>query len=227
MNVEKLLEAALVPDSAVIRDAEARLKEVTKTSEGCGSLLQVLTRVSSSSSVRQLAVTLLRRHLPKHWDSVSVGEKGSVKGGLLELVVNERDEVVRGSIAMLVSAVAAVEPWPELPQFAATLVAEAQPVPIRTVGFALLRMLVENTTPEEQFPVDLVLDLTAKAMRSDPNVVVRINALRAFGTMALRFSAQTSTSFHFYDLSLARRQLASSESHEHELHVGFSAKSRN
>lgn len=191
MDVENLLEAALTPDSVVIRAAEVRLKEVTRTLEGCGLLLQVLNRVSSAPTVRQLAATLLRRHLPRHWDLAAGGEKLAVKNGLLQLLVEEGEVGVQQSMVMLITAVAEVETWSELPSFIAGLVAEGQAVHLRAIGFVLLRMLVEETTPEEQFPVRDITALTARSIQDDADVAVRINALRAFGMMAIRFPAQS------------------------------------
>ena len=40
-EVERLLTLALVPDSEVVREAEAQLKKLVRSAAGCGAVLQV------------------------------------------------------------------------------------------------------------------------------------------------------------------------------------------
>ncbi|KAJ8901231.1 hypothetical protein NDN08_007080 [Rhodosorus marinus] len=184
-EVEKLLQLALTPDSKAIQAAEEKLKELTKTSGGCGLLLQVL-RGSRNSSTRQLAATLLRRHFPKVWAEVPAADRTAVKAGLVDLLARDEDDEVRSAISILAAALTSSEPWPELPRYALQMIEPAQKDSTRKMGFSMLKMLLESAGPDN-FPLPLVLPAAAFAISSDPSVQVRINALHTYGSLLITF----------------------------------------
>mmetsp|Transcript_13629 Transcript_13629/g.54641 ORF Transcript_13629/g.54641 Transcript_13629/m.54641 type:complete len:1122 (-) Transcript_13629:1626-4991(-) len=184
-EVEKLLQLALTPDSKTIQAAEEKLKDLTKTSRGCGLLLQVLQRPRNSST-RQLAATLLRRHFPKVWGQVPPSDRTTVKAGLVDLLARDEDDEVRSAISILAAALTSSEPWPELPQYALQMVEQAQKDSTRKMGFSMLKMLLESAGPDN-FPLPQVLPAAAFAISSDPSVQVRINALHTYGSLLITF----------------------------------------
>lgn len=183
--MEKLLQLALTPDSKTIQAAEEKLQELTKTSRGCGLLLQVL-RGSRNSSTRQLAATLLRRHFPKVWGQVPPADRTAVKAGLVDLLARDEDDEVRSAISILAATLTSSEPWPELPQYALQMVEPAQKDSTRKMGFSMLKMLLESAGPDN-FPLPQVLPAAAFAISSDPSVQVRINALHTYGALLITF----------------------------------------
>lgn len=98
----------LVPDSAVIQEATAKLKHAVKDPAVIDGLVTVLTQ-SSNSKIRQLAAVLLRQRLIKLWPQMPPSQRTSLKQLFLQLLVLEQEHSVRNSTVQIVSVIASYE----------------------------------------------------------------------------------------------------------------------
>lgn len=121
-ELEGVLGALLVPDNEAIKQAEARLKELSKTPQ---FLLAMVERAGASASpqVRQLAAVVARRRGAKHWVSpqLTADNREQIKNMLLHMLTAEPEHLVRRSVADLISAIAKIAvphgQWDTLLQF--------------------------------------------------------------------------------------------------------------
>ncbi|CAO3593936.1 unnamed protein product [Absidia cylindrospora] len=115
------MELATAQDSDTIRNATSTLNSQVYSSPDCvPGLVEVITR-SPHFQVRQLAAVELRKRISKWWMEVAEATKVSIRGQLLQIVLNEQQELVRHSVARVISSIARVDmpenKWPDLLAF--------------------------------------------------------------------------------------------------------------
>ena len=117
---EHLLSQTLVPDNAIIKQAEDALKVVVKDPHSVEALLSQCI-ASANPGVRQVAAVQLRKSVQRHWPVLDAAARSTIKGLLLERIRDESVNLVRKNVASVASMVAKkalpAEGWPELLQF--------------------------------------------------------------------------------------------------------------
>ena len=111
------------PDTAVVKNATALLKQYFKTVKALENLL-ILMATSSDQNIRQLSCVYLRKNIPKLWSNLSAPDQQKTKVLLLERFVAEQAALVKKSLADVIGSLAAVlipnKEWDELFQFVFT-----------------------------------------------------------------------------------------------------------
>ncbi|KAI9302006.1 armadillo-type protein [Cunninghamella echinulata] len=121
-NLDELLtKLAAAQDSDTIRTATSTLNSQFYSSANCiPALVEIITR-SPQFQVRQLAAVELRKRISKWWLEVAEETKVSIRNQLLQVVLNEQQELVRHSVARVISSIARVDmpenKWPDLLTF--------------------------------------------------------------------------------------------------------------
>ncbi|KAL0483879.1 importin-beta [Acrasis kona] len=180
-ELEQVLSALLTPDSNVVRGAEAVLGAFTAEVKCIPALYQQLH--STNIGVKQMAAVTMRRHIRLHFPSLDENSKNTLKSGLLELVLEEKDNLVRSSIVQLIGSVAKLEitRWPDLAKFL-TNCTKSQNHIHRELGMSLFATLIDNATdPIKANMVALVGAIQAGL--TDPVQGVQTVALKTVGSL--------------------------------------------
>ena len=185
-ELEAILGALLVPDNEAIRQAESRLKELSKAPRFICAMVE---RAGSSPSpqVRQLAAVIARRKGAKHWvaKDLSDEERTQIKAILLHMLIAEPEHLVRRSVADLISTIAKIAvphgQWNELLQFLFECSQSENPGhrEVALVVFMSLTDSIGNLLRQH------FTQLTAIFVRglSDQHQPVRVAAVKAVGTV--------------------------------------------
>ena len=118
-ELDAILGSLLLPDSAAIKAAEERLKQISKIPRSTPAIIERAAQ-STSPKVRQLAAVIARRKCVRHWTLVGAEEQKRIKEMLLHMIAHEPEHLVRRSTADLLSAIAKLAypagQWPDLMQ---------------------------------------------------------------------------------------------------------------
>ncbi|XP_062500910.1 importin-4-like [Corticium candelabrum] len=146
-NLETILAKLLVPDNSVIQAATTELKQAVKNPAIVDGLVTVLTQ-SEDSKIRQLSAVLLRQRLMKMWPHMASPQKTSLKQLFLQLLVLEKEHIVRNSTVQIVSVIASYElaesGWNELFMFLNEH-CKSQDIKQREFGFFLLSAVTDTS----------------------------------------------------------------------------------
>ncbi|XP_068094207.1 importin-4 [Hyperolius riggenbachi] len=142
--LESILANLLQPDTAVIQQATAQLKEAVKDPLVIPALCDVM-QSAQDPQIRQFAAVLLRRRLTKRWKVMPGEQQESVKSLLLQAIQREPEHKVRHAFAQLSAVILKnekLERWPQFIQF--VLQASQSNIPEqRQVGLLVLRCAVD------------------------------------------------------------------------------------
>ncbi|XP_051883850.1 importin-4 [Pristis pectinata] len=145
--LEKILNNLLEPDTALIQQATAQLKEAFKDPSVVPALCTILT-TAPNPQIRQFAAVLVRRRVAKHWKKLSVDLKENLKPVVLQSLQQEHEHKVRHSVAQLAAIIVkheTPEKWPQLLQFITQWTKSSNPGE-RQVGMLLLSTVVDIST---------------------------------------------------------------------------------
>jgi hypothetical protein len=185
-ELEAVLGALLVPDNEAIKQAEARLKEVSKMPQ---FILAVVERAGASASpqIRQLAAVIARRRGAKHWVDAKLTDENrtQLKAMLLHMLTAEPEHLVRRSVADLISAIAKIAvphgQWDELLQFLFQCSQSENPQhrEVALIVFTSLTDSIGNLL-RQHFRQLTGIFVTALSDQAQP---VRVAAVKAVGTV--------------------------------------------
>ncbi|KAI8097132.1 armadillo-type protein [Halteromyces radiatus] len=187
-NLDELLtKLATAQDSDTIRNATSTLNSQVYSSADCvPGLVEIISR-SPHFQVRQLAAVELRKRISKWWLDVPEETKGSIRNQLLQIVLNEQQELVRHSVARVISSIARVDmpenKWPDLLAFLNQACASNNAIH-REVGTYCLYTLFEviadffmnHTTP--------LFELFSKTIVDPESKNVRVTTVLTLGKLA-------------------------------------------
>uniref|UniRef100_V9KAN5 Importin-4 n=1 Tax=Callorhinchus milii TaxID=7868 RepID=V9KAN5_CALMI len=145
--LEKILSNLLEPDTALIQQATAQLKEAFKDPAVVPALCTILTSCPNPQ-IRQFAAVLVRRRVAKHWKKLSPDLKNNLKPVVLQSLQQEHEHKVRHSLAQLAAIIVkheTPEHWPQLLQFITHWTKSSVPGE-RQVGMLLLSTVVDIST---------------------------------------------------------------------------------
>ncbi|XP_062916193.1 importin-4 [Mobula hypostoma] len=145
--LEKILNNLLEPDTVLIQQATAQLKEAFKDPSVVPALCTILTS-APSPQIRQFAAVLVRRRVAKHWKKLSVDLKENLKPVILQSLQREHEHTVRHAVAQLAAIIIkheTPEKWPQLLQFITQWTKSSAPAE-RKVGMLLLSTVVDIST---------------------------------------------------------------------------------
>jgi len=120
LECEALLKQMLIPDTNAIREAVAELNKRLKKPDIFPVLLQILSQ-HPLEAIRQLSAVLMRMKVVDLWNQFPEEFVEVWKKTLLESLVREPSQLVRNSIADVVSIIARIlvplNKWPNLLEF--------------------------------------------------------------------------------------------------------------
>ncbi|EEB17594.1 Importin-4, putative [Pediculus humanus corporis] len=140
--MEEILSKLLVSNNAVIIQGTKELREAFKNPEAIPALCNVLS-TSNNPQIRQYAAVILRKRLSKqkHWNKLPLDVKTSIKQGILQILINEKDKSVKNSVAQFIGIIAKHEEssssWPELLKLVQSLVTSTNTEEIELGVFTL------------------------------------------------------------------------------------------
>ncbi|KKK22692.1 hypothetical protein P175DRAFT_0497618 [Aspergillus ochraceoroseus IBT 24754] len=182
------LQIVLNPTQGNVKEATGILqREYYKYPESLVLLIQVATG-HEDANLRQLAAVEARSLVSKHWVKVQAGQKPAIREQLLRSGVSESNDLVRHSVARVISAVAKVDlqdgEWVDLPNFLMRA-ADGGNKDERAVAVYILFTILETLGEgfEEKFQ-DL-FNLFGKTIRDPESPEVRINTLLALSKLAM------------------------------------------
>ena len=174
-----------------------RVKEVTeKLKKRCyphpeclSLLLRLVLSVEKSPAQRQLAATQARRLVPKHWRSLALGEKESLRQELLQITFSEEGKLLSHAFAQVVAAIAKLDledqQWPRLlPTLQHAALQEGNPTLRESSTFILFTILEAFGTEITHMFGDM-LKLFSKTLNDPVSAEVRINTMLALSMMAM------------------------------------------
>ncbi|KAL4803795.1 armadillo-type protein [Aspergillus unguis] len=182
------LQIVLNPTQGNVKEATGILqREYYKHPESLVLLIQVAT-AHDDVQLKQLAAVEARSLVQKHWVKVQADQKPALREQLLRSGVSEGNDLVRHSVARVISAVAKVDledgQWADLPNFLMRA-ADGGNKDERAVSIYILFTILETLGEgfEEKFQ-DL-FTLFGKTIRDPESPEVRINTLLALSKLAM------------------------------------------
>jgi hypothetical protein len=117
-NLLQVLRMLSAPDTAVIKKAEKLLKPFLKQPTSAVSLVNVLGGCPELAC-RHHAALLLKKKIGRFYSSYNLQQQQELRGGLIQLLINEQDSNVATGIAGIIGATAkaafaAKQQWPEV-----------------------------------------------------------------------------------------------------------------
>jgi hypothetical protein len=89
-ELEFSLGRLLIPDSRIIKESEALLKNFTKDAKALPAFFQIIEKNKEiSTGVRHMAATLMRHRVKYLWKKLDSNIQEGIKNGLLQLIINE------------------------------------------------------------------------------------------------------------------------------------------
>lgn len=157
--------------------------------ESLSLLIRLILSKESPSSLRRLASTQARSLVPKHWRSLSTGEKELLRQQLLQVTLYEEGRLLSHSFAQVITAIAKIDleeqEWPGLfPTLLRAGRQEGNPAPRQSSTFIIFTIL-------EGFGSDIthmfgdILELLSKTLSDPASMDVRTNTMLALSKMAM------------------------------------------
>ncbi|CAO3652130.1 unnamed protein product [Cunninghamella blakesleeana] len=187
-NLDELLtKLATAQDSDTIRNATSTLNSQFYSSANCiPALVEIISR-SPQFQVRQLAAVELRKRISKWWLEVPEDSKVTLRAQLLQLALNEQQELVRHSVARVVSSIARVDmpenKWPDLLTFLNEACASGNAVH-REVGTYCLYTLFEVIADFFMNHTAPLFELFNKTIVDPESKNVRVTTVLTLGKLA-------------------------------------------
>ncbi|KAI9376622.1 armadillo-type protein [Aspergillus egyptiacus] len=182
------LQIILNPTQGNVKEATGILqREYYKHPESLVLLIQVATG-HDDANLRQLAAVEARGLVSKHWVKVQGDQKPAIREQLLRSGVGEANELVRHSVARVISAVAKVDledgQWADLPNFLMRA-AETGNKDERAVSMYILFTILETLGEGFEEKFGELFNLFSKTIRDPESAEVRINTLLALSKLAM------------------------------------------
>eukprot|EP01103_Thecamoeba_quadrilineata_P002127 TRINITY_DN1206_c0_g1_i1.p1 TRINITY_DN1206_c0_g1~~TRINITY_DN1206_c0_g1_i1.p1 ORF type:complete len:1083 (-),score=239.40 TRINITY_DN1206_c0_g1_i1:96-3290(-) len=181
---QELLKLAFVPDTQTIRDATTLLNKHLKHHHSIIQLSQILN-TSPSLEIRQLSAVLIRKKIVGHWRKLTDEFKQQFQEVLPQILLKEPSNLVRNSIADLISVVARISvpfgTWNELLVFLFKCTQSPQPEH-REIAMKLFYSLTD-TIPDTLRPHFQTLHQLFLLGLQDQNDAVRLASLKSVGVL--------------------------------------------
>ncbi len=162
-------------------------REYYKHPESLVLLIQVATG-HDDAQLRQLAAVEARSLVSKHWVKVQGDQKPAIREQLLRSGVSEANDLVRHSVARVISAVAKVDledgQWADLPNFLIRA-ADTGNKDERAVSLYILFTILETLGEGFEEKFQELFTLFGKTIRDPESADVRINTLLALSKLAM------------------------------------------
>ncbi|KAF0972696.1 hypothetical protein FDP41_008945 [Naegleria fowleri] len=183
-ELERVLLNLMVPQSAIIKQAESVIKVFLKQRE---CMVGFVSQIKGSThvGVRQLSAVLMRLKMKNHWKKLDAQVKEEIKFNILNALLSEPTHLVRTSIIQLVGSMTLheISNWPDLPKFLSQCVSHEQSA-FRELGITLFTVLIENT-PDEMLNNFSQILAVFQAGLMDSDSAVRIAALKGIRQLVL------------------------------------------
>ncbi|OOQ88182.1 importin subunit beta-4 [Penicillium brasilianum] len=187
------LQIVLDPSQGNVKEATGILqKEFYNKPQSLVLLIQIATG-HEDPNLRQLSAVEARSLVQKHWLKVAADQKPQVREQLLRATMGESSDLVRHSIARVISAVAKIDlddgEWADLPNILLQA-ADGGNKDERAVAIYILFTILETLGEgfEEKFQ-DL-FTLFNKTIRDPESAEVRINTLLALSKLAYHLDSE-------------------------------------
>ncbi|XP_060660093.1 importin-4-like [Drosophila nasuta] len=104
-TLDQIISELLCTDTERIRQATIELGKAHENPDTLPALCRMVVS-QREPQVRQFAAVLLNKRLQKlrHWQMVPADQKESIKSGMLQALINEKEKSVKNSIAMLLGS---------------------------------------------------------------------------------------------------------------------------
>jgi hypothetical protein len=162
-------------------------REYYKHPESLVLLIQVATG-HEDVQLKQLAAVEARSLVGKHWAKVQDAQKPALREQLLRSGVSESNDLVRHSVARVISAVAKVDledgQWADLPNFLIRA-ADGGNKDERAVSMYILFTILETLGEGFEEKFQELFNLFSKTIRDPESPEVRINTLLALSKLAM------------------------------------------
>ncbi|CAL1538181.1 unnamed protein product [Lymnaea stagnalis] len=175
-SLEQILARLLESDNDVIQKATLELKEAFKDPSTLQTLCQILG-TSTQPQIRQYAAVLIRRkiHKSKQWAALDDNFKNSIRGNILQLLVQEQDKSARAAIAQIVGVIARLDTptnsWPSLFEFLVTFTKDEDPNK-REIGMYVLSIVTSLAAEQMKPHMVSLLTLLADTLNDKENIEV-------------------------------------------------------
>lgn len=183
-GIEYCLRQLLQPDTAIIRQATEQLSSVYFKDPRCIPSLNNILCNSSEWQIRQLAAVLMRKRIVRVWSRMPMEIRQQLKAVLLQRIINDDHNLVRHSIARVVSVIAKHDipagHWKELLEFLYTC-CQSEFVGHREVGMYVLETLVETISAELRNHLPQLMMLLGKTIEDPNSMAVRISTIQLIG----------------------------------------------
>ncbi|KAI8137212.1 armadillo-type protein [Fennellomyces sp. T-0311] len=184
---ELLTKLASAQDSETLRNATSTLNTQYYTTENCVPGLVQISARSAHFQVRQLAAVELRKRINKWWPEIQEVNRSTIRTQLLQIVLSEEKELVRHSIARVISSVARLdvpnESWPELLTFLNQACASNN-ASHREVGTYILYTLFEVIADFFMSNTGPLYQLFNKTLVDPESLKVRVTTVLTLGKLA-------------------------------------------
>ncbi|KAL2870734.1 putative importin beta-4 subunit [Aspergillus lucknowensis] len=186
------LQVVLDPNQGNLKEATGILqREYYKHPESLVLLIQVATN-HDDAKLRQLAAVESRSLVSKHWVKVQADQKPALREQLLRSGVSEANDLVRHSVARVISAVAKVDledgQWADLPNFLVRA-ADSGNKDERAVSIYILFTILETLGEGFEEKFQELFNLFGKTVRDPESAEVRINTLLALSKLAMHLDS--------------------------------------
>ncbi len=175
-----------------MKSATAKLRKEYFTSPNALVALIHVAISHESPQLRQLAAVEARTLVQKHWHSLPAEQQAPIRDSILQANLNEQSQLVRHSLARVVSAIARLDledgQWADLPGFLQQA-ATSQNAHEREVGVYILYALLDVAAEELVDHLGQLLALFATTIQDPESADVRINTMLALSKLAMVLDA--------------------------------------
>lgn len=174
------------PDTNTVKHASDIMKNFMQNPESVAALMQQIQEAPTVQT-RQMAAVLLRRKVAAHWKKLPIELREGTKQTLLARLYVEENNLVRMSLAALISILAqklitdSGELWGELLEFLLKC-SESQNESHREVAMVLFRALAENIGQHLKPHFNTLQGIFVRGLQ-DSHDAVKIEALRALSVL--------------------------------------------
>ncbi|KAG6334826.1 hypothetical protein ID866_4263 [Astraeus odoratus] len=190
-GLHTLLVQSTSNDTNLLRAATARLKNEYYSNPACISALASILASSPETAVRQLAAVEMRKRVTQNsgdlWTQLPQDERQEIKAKLPQLILAEKEKLVRHSASRVVASIASIEiplgSWSELLPLLHQACTSPE-VTHREVGIFILFTVLETIMEGFQEKLQNLFSLFTKLLDDPESIEVRVTTVRALGVVA-------------------------------------------
>lgn len=191
-NLHNLLaQTSTGTDTNQIKAATTQLNQEFYPNPQCISALASVLASSPEVAVRQLAAVEMRKRVITKsgdlWKQLPPQDREEIKQKLPELCINEANKLVKHASARVIAAIASIEifhgNWTQLLPFL-DQVCHSQDASQREVGVYILFVVLDNAFEGLHKHLSAIMKLFEQTLNDPESLDVRINSVRALGTIA-------------------------------------------